>query len=75
MFLDGEVFIPAEEDVLHQVLKHLQEEAWMYSEEDNIRLVESDSDTGDGFVRYRSTEPARDLLDVIFQGYERIFMD
>jgi ferredoxin len=75
LFLDGEVFIPAEEEVLHQIFAFLQEEAWMYSEEDNIRLVESASDTGDGFVRYRSTEPARDLLDVIFQGYERIFMD
>lgn len=75
LFLDGEVFIPAEEEFLHQIFAFLQEEAWMYSEEDNIRLVESASDTGDGFVRYRSTEPARDLLDVIFQGYERIFMD
>jgi ferredoxin len=75
LFLDGEVFIPAEEETLHQIFAFLQEEAWMYSEEDNIRLVESTSDTGDGFVRYRSTEPARDLLDVIFQGYERIFMD
>lgn len=75
LFLDGEVFIPAEEEVLHQIFAFLQEEAWMYSEEDNIRLVESASDTGDGFVRYRSTEPARDLLDVVFQGYERIFMD
>jgi ferredoxin len=75
LFLDGEVFIPAEEEVLQQILGCLQEEAWMYSEEDNIRLVESDSDPGDGFVRYRSTEPARDLLDVIFQGYKRIFMD
>jgi len=75
LFLDGEVFIPAEEEVLHQIFAFLQEEAWMYSEEDNIRLVESASDTGDGFVRYRSTEPARDLLDVVFQSYERIFMD
>ena len=75
LFLDGEVFIPAEEEVLHRIFAFLQEAAWMYSEADNIRLVESASDTGDGFVRYRSTEPARDLLDVVFQGYERIFMD
>ena len=75
LFLDGEVFIPAEDDPLHEILGYLQEEAWMYSEEDNIQLVESKSEVGEGFVRYRATEPARDLLDVMFQDYQRIFMD
>ena len=75
LFLDGEVFIPAEEDALHQIMGHLQEDAWMYSEEDNIPLVESETEQGEGFVRYRATEPARDLMDVIFQDYQRIFMD
>lgn len=75
LFLDGEVFIPADESALHEIFGFLQEEAWMYSEEDNIRLVEEETDTGEGFVRYRATEPARDLLDVVFRDYERIFMD
>jgi len=75
LFLDGEVFIPSDEETLHKVFGHLQEEAWMYSEEDNIRLVQEEVETGEDFVRYRATEPARDLLDVIFANYERIFMD
>ncbi|MCH2210838.1 MAG: 4Fe-4S binding protein [Fuerstiella sp.] len=75
LFLDGEVFIPADNTDLHQILAYLQEDAWMYSEEDNIRLVETETESGDGFVRYRATEPARDLMDVMFQDYQRIFMD
>ncbi|MFN9975290.1 MAG: hypothetical protein ACK58T_35910, partial [Phycisphaerae bacterium] len=75
LFLDGEVFLPADEPALHQIFALLQEEAWMYSEEDNIRIVHPESETGEGFVRYRGTEEGRDLLDVVFQGYQRIFMD
>ena len=75
LFLDGEVFIPAEDEVLQGHFANLQEESWMYSEEDNIRLVQEDASSGEGFVHYKATEPARDLLDVVFKGYERIFMD
>lgn len=75
LFLDGEVFIPAGEGALHAVFAILQEESWMYSEEDNIRVVGENPEKTDTFTRYRATEAARDLLDVIFDGYERIFMD
>lgn len=75
LFLDGEVFIPADNDVMQGYFQILQEESWMYSTEDNIRIVALESETGEGFIRFRATEPARDLLDVIFDGYARIFMD
>lgn len=75
LFLDGEVFIPSNETDLQKYFQILQEESWMYSEEDNIRLVSDETEEGDGFIRYRASEPARDLLDVVFDGYERIFMD
>jgi len=75
LFLDGEVFIPTDAEDLHAIFHVLQEEAWMYSEEDNVRLVQSDAESGEGFVRYTATAPSRDLLDVIFEDYQRIFMD
>ena len=75
LFLDGEVFIPEGDEAMHRFFEILQEEAWMYSEEDNIRIVQEESLKGEGFVHFKASEPARDLLDVIFQGYERIFMD
>ncbi|MEZ6043344.1 MAG: 4Fe-4S binding protein [Planctomycetaceae bacterium] len=75
LFLDGEVYLPAEEAALHAVFGFLQQPSWMYSEEDNIRIVEEETVKGEGFVRYRATEEGRALLDVIFQSYARIFMD
>ena len=75
LFLDGEVFIPLEEEAMHSYFRILQEEAWMYSEEDNVRIVAESVEKGEGYVRYSATEPGRDLLDVIFDGYDRIFMD
>lgn len=75
LFLDGEVFVPADDKTMQGFFHILQQESWMYSEEDNIRLVSTDTETGEGFIRFRATEEGRDLLDVIFPDYERIFMD
>ncbi|MEZ6059679.1 MAG: 4Fe-4S binding protein [Planctomycetaceae bacterium] len=75
LFLDGEVFIPADETALHSVFGLLQQEAWMYSEADNVRIVQEQTQAGEGYVRYAATESGRDLLDVIFDNYQRIFMD
>jgi len=75
LFLDGEVFIPADEEVIHGYFRILQEESWMYSDEDNVRIVQEEVENGEGFVRYTATESGRDLMDVIFEDYQRIFMD
>ncbi len=75
LFLDGEVFIPAAEETMHGFFHILQEEAWMYSEDDDVRFVLEETSGTEGYVRYSATEPGRDLLDVIFQDYKRIFMD
>lgn len=75
LFLDGEVFLPTEEKALHEVFRLFQELSWMYSEQDNVRIVSEDAEAGEGFVRYSATEEGRELLDVIFSRYGRIFMD
>jgi ferredoxin len=75
LFLDGEVFLPTSEKDLHRPFHLFQEEAWMYSETDNVRIVEPDADEGEGFIRYRATEAGRELLDCMYQGWKRVFMD
>ena len=75
LFLDGEVFLTDDLPDLQQVFAALQEEAWMYSEEDNIRIVAEQSEAGDGFIRYSATEEGRDLLDCMYRNWHRIFMD
>jgi hypothetical protein len=47
----------------------------MYSETDNVRIVELDAEEGEGFIRYRATEAGRELLDCMYQGWKRVFMD
>ena len=47
----------------------------MYSADDNVRIVVAETETGEGFVRYRATAEGRDLLDCMFRDYQRIFMD
>ena len=73
-FLDGEVFLPADEADLNGYMKYLQEVAWMYSAEDDVAIVQ-EGEPGEGYIRYRATEEGRDLLDCIFPEYHRIFMD
>ncbi|MCP4171786.1 MAG: hypothetical protein GY758_13540 [Fuerstiella sp.] len=75
LFLDGEVFIPATEESMHGYFHILQEESWMYSEEDNVCFVQEDVEKGEDAVCYQATAAGRDLLDVIFHDYQRIFMD
>ena len=75
LFLDGEVFLPASEKSLHRVFQLFQEQSWMYSEEDNVQIVQTVAEEGEGFVRYRATEEGRELLDCMYKGWKRIFMD
>lgn len=73
-FLDGRVYLPAAETELIDMLKHFQQQVWMFSETDNCRIVDEPVADTD-FVVYTATEEGRALLDVIFGDYHRIFMD
>ena len=73
-FLDGEVFLPTGEPALKEVLDLMVEEVWMFSEEDNCRILEEPVEAED-YIHYRTTEEGRALLDVVYEEYHRIFMD
>ena len=74
-FLDGEVFLPADDEVLNGHMKYLMEAEWLFSEDgDKIAIVQRAED-GEGFSHYKATDDGRDLLDCIFDDYQRIFMD
>jgi len=74
-FLDGEVFVPAEDETMQGFMKWFQAADWMYSEEDKVAIVESDEQRHEKYVHYKATEEGRALLDCIFDDYQRIFMD
>lgn len=73
-FLDGEVFLPAGETDLQDVLKHLAAADWYYGDDETCVLIEETARNED-FVRYVATDEGRAVLDVLFEGYENIFMD
>jgi len=68
-------FGPRTEKDLHRIFHLFQEEAWMYSEADNVRIVSADVQEGEGYVRFRATEEGRELLDCMYRDWKRIFMD
>jgi Pyruvate/2-oxoacid:ferredoxin oxidoreductase delta subunit len=73
-FLDGEVFLPTNEADLFDILKHFEREDWYYDDDVKIAIIEETA-RNDEFVRFRATEEGRDMLDVAFEGYQRIFLD
>ena len=73
-FVDGEVFLPAGEEELQAYLKYFETPDWFYDEGVQIPLVEEYERT-DGFVRYRATPRGRDVFDVVFDKYEKMFLD
>ena len=73
-FLDGEVFLPADAPDLQEMLSWLQAADWYYDEDVRCCITE-ELGRNEDFVRYQATPQGRDVLDVAFEGYQRIFLD
>ena len=73
-YLDGEVFLPTDDEEMNRFMSFMQQPQWMFSEDDKCRILE-DSEPGEDCIRYFTTDEGRALLDVIFEDYHRIFMD
>ena len=74
LFLDGEIFLPDDDETLNGFVQAFLEESWMYSEEDKISILQA-AEPGEKVTRYRATDEGRELLDCMFEDYHRIFMD
>ena len=74
LFLDGEIFLPDDDETLNGFVKAFIEESWMYSEEDKVAIIHP-GEHGEKVIRYRATDEGRELLDCMFDDYARIFMD
>lgn len=73
-FLDGEVFVPSEAEDIQGFISWLLAEDWMYSAEEKIAIA-TEGEKKENYIRYGATPEGRELLDCIFDEYERIFMD
>lgn len=73
-FLDGEVFLPVEETEMHEYMTPLAAADWFLTPDENAAII-YEPQRSDDYVRYRATEEGRAILDAMFDGYERIFLD
>lgn len=74
LFLDGEVFLPVDVDELLRILSYFEEPEWYYGDDERCRLVE-EADRNDKFICFEATPEGRAVLDVVFEGYPRLFLD
>ena len=75
LFLDGQVFLPQERDDLKSILDYFTHSSWLYSEDGETVALATVSTNDEEKVCYEGTEQGRDLLDCIFDDWQRIFMD
>jgi ferredoxin len=75
LFLDGQVFLPPEREDLQEILAWFQKPDWLYSEDGETIAILGPEERGEFMIRYDATGDARDLLDCIFPGWGRIWMD
>jgi ferredoxin len=73
-FIDGLVFLPAGEEQLHEILDHFERADWYYDDDRKVALIEETARNED-YVRYQATQQGRDVFDVVYEDYGRIFLD
>ncbi|MEW4488659.1 4Fe-4S binding protein [Thalassoglobus sp. JC818] len=75
LFLDGQVFLPQQREDLHEILNHFTVPSWLFSEDGETVAIAEVSESDNDLVCYNATEQGRDLLDCIYDEWDRIFMD
>jgi len=74
LFLDGEVFLPADARDLIQSLDFLQQEQWRDARNAKCTIVKL-AGSNAHYLRYTVTEEGRAILSVVFEDYEGLFLD
>lgn len=75
LFLDGQVFLPPGREDLQEILGWFQKPDWLFSADGETIAILGSEERGEFTIRYDATDDARELLDCIFSGWERIWMD
>ena len=75
LFVDGQVYVPIQREDLQEILEWLVKPNWLFNAEgDTIAII--DEYSRDEFkICYVATEDGRTLLDCMYPGWERIWMD
>jgi ferredoxin len=75
LFLEGQVYLPTRRQDLVDIVTWFTKPNWLFTEDgDTIALAEIYSQDEEK-IRFVATPQARDLLDCMFEGWDRIWMD
>ncbi len=73
--LDGEVFLPEGREDLIAIMDWFTKPEWLFSEEGDTIAIASITSQDDQKICYTASQEGHDLLDCIFDDWQRIFMD
>jgi len=73
--LDGEVFLPIGRDDLISILDWFTKAEWLFSEDGETIAIAEVTMRDDEKVCYSTSANGHELLDCIFDDWQRIFMD
>jgi len=75
LFDDGQVFIPTNRKDLLDIMAWFAKPDWLYSEEGETVPIAKETSRDEFMVKFDATGEGRELLDCIFPGWKRIWMD
>lgn len=75
LFIEGQCYLPDARKDLTDIVTWFTKPSWLISEDgDTVAIAELKSND-DGISKFVATDDGRALLDCIFRGWSRIFMD
>lgn len=75
LFLDGQVYLPKKRQDLIDIVIWFTKDKWLYSEDGQTIAIARVTLEDEEKICFSCTPEARDLLDCMFDGWERIWMD
>lgn len=73
--LDGQVFLPIAREDLIEILDWLCKSDWLYTEEGDTVAIAEETSRDDEKACFTATYEGRELLDCIFDDWQRVWMD
>ncbi|MCA9046035.1 MAG: hypothetical protein KDA69_17030, partial [Planctomycetaceae bacterium] len=75
LFLDGQVFVPTSRQDMIDIFNWLGKSDWLYSEDGDTVAIVEEASRDEHKICFEATAEGRELLDCIYPGWHRIFMD
>ena len=75
LFIEGQCHLPTARKDLNEIVTWFTKPSWLFTEEGDTVAIAELVRTEDGIATFVATDNGRELLDCIFPGWKRIFMD